>query len=135
MKIIIFILISTLIGFLISEYNHFKNMNDVDYISEENKVLIINESNQFSEEKLRHFILELNIKFPHIVLAQAKLESGHFKSKMFLTNNNFFGMKVARKRPTTNKGEQYGHAYYESWKDCVVDYAFYQAAYLNNLKT
>jgi flagellum-specific peptidoglycan hydrolase FlgJ len=46
-----------------------------------------------------------------------------------------FGMKEAKRRPTTNKGTQNGHAYFESWKDCVIDYAFYQAAYLNSLKT
>jgi flagellum-specific peptidoglycan hydrolase FlgJ len=44
-------------------------------------------------------------------------------------------MKVARMRPTTNKGEQNNHAYFNSWKDCVVDYAMYAAAYLNDIKT
>jgi len=109
--------------------------DDIKYISEETKMMIINEDRVFTEDKLKQFILELNIKFPHIVYAQARLESGYFKSKIFRTNNNFFGMKVARKRPTTNKGEQYGHAYFDSWRDCVVDYAFYQAAYLHDIKT
>ena len=44
-------------------------------------------------------------------------------------------MKVAKKRPTTNKGEENGHAYYETWQESVVDYAFYQAQYLNDIKT
>jgi len=134
-KIIVGVVLSSLIGFGYAEYKHTQRLNSIEYITEETRMLIINEENKFSEERLKQFILELNIRFPHIVLAQAKLESGYFKSKMFLANNNFFGMKVARKRPTTNKGEQYGHAYFDSWRDCVMDYAFYQAAYLNDIKT
>lgn len=134
-KIITGIILASLVGFGYSEYKHTEQLNSIEYITEETRMLIINEENKFSEERLKQFILELNIRFPHIVLAQAKLESGYFKSKMFRTNNNFFGMKVARKRPTTNKGEQYGHAYFDSWKDCVVDYAFYQAAYLHDIRT
>ena len=44
-------------------------------------------------------------------------------------------MKVAKIRPTTSKSTENGHAYYNSWKDCVVDYAFYQSYYLSNIKT
>ena len=44
-------------------------------------------------------------------------------------------MKVATRRPTTNKGEENGHAYYDNWKESVVDYAFYQAQYLSDIKT
>lgn len=113
-------------------------VNQVRYISEETKAIIINESNkenQFSPKKLKAYILELNIKYPHIVYAQAKLESGNFKSEIFKTNHNLFGMKVATRRPTTNKGEENGHAYYDNWKESVVDYAFYQAQYLSDIKT
>lgn len=113
-------------------------INQVKYISEETKAIIISESNkhnEFSPQKLKAYILELNIKFPHIVYAQARLESGNFKSEIFKTNHNLFGMKVATRRPTTNKGEENGHAYYDNWKESVQDYAMFAAAYLNNLKT
>lgn len=113
-------------------------INDIRYISSETKPIIIKESakeNEFSPKKLRAYILELNIKFPHIVYAQARLETGNFKSQIFKTNHNLFGMKVATLRPTTNKGEENGHAYYENWKESVVDYAFYQAQYLSDIKT
>ncbi len=134
-KIVGGVALAAMLGFGYAEYKHSQAINNIEYITEETRTLIINEENKFSEERLKQFILELNIRFPHIILAQAKLESGYFKSRMFRENNNFFGMKVAKRRPTTNKGEQYGHAYFDSWKDCVVDYAFYQAAYLNDLKT
>lgn len=111
-------------------------INDIRYISSETKSIIIKESakeNEFSPKKLRAYILELNIKFPHIVYAQARLETGNFKSEIFKTNHNLFGMKVATLRPTTNKGEENGHAYYEGWRESVVDYAMFRAAYLNNI--
>ena len=110
-------------------------VNDVKYISEETKSIILKQRDEFSKEKLKEYILELNIKYPHIVMAQAEIESGNFTSKIFKENHNLFGMKVATKRPTTNKGEQYKHAYYDSWRESVVDYAFYSAQYLSDLKT
>lgn len=103
--------------------------------TEEISKIIIKNEVEFSELALKNLLLDLNIRFPHIVLAQAKLESGNFKSHIFLENNNMFGMKEAKRRPTTNKGTQNGHAYFDNWRDCVIDYAFYQAAYLNDLKT
>lgn len=127
-----FIMSGIIVGLLIYR------LNQVKYISEETKAIIISESNkqnEFSPQKLKAYILELNVKFPHIVYAQARLESGNFKSEIFKTNHNLFGMKVATRRPTTNKGEENGHAYYDNWKESVVDYAFYQAQYLSDVKT
>jgi len=115
-----------------------RNINKVKFISEETKAIILREAdkeNEFSPEKLKAYILELNIKYPHIVMAQAEIETGHFTSQIFKENHNLFGMKVATKRPTTNKGEENGHAYYENWKESVVDYAFYSAQYLSDIKT
>jgi uncharacterized FlgJ-related protein len=114
------------------------NANNITYITEETKAIIIKENdkkNEFSETKLREYILELNIKFPHIVLAQSQLETGHYTSKIFKENNNLFGMKEAKQRPTTNKGTENDHAYYDNWKESVQDYAMYSARYLNQIKT
>lgn len=110
-------------------------VNNVKFITQETKEIIINEKNEFTPEKLKAYILELNLKFPHIIYAQARLESGNFNSPVFRSNHNLFGMKVATKRPTINKGEELGHAYYNNWRESVVDYAMYSAAYLNDIKT
>lgn len=115
-----------------------RHINDVKFISEETRSIILKEAdkeNEFSPEKLKAYILSLNIKYPHIVLAQAEIETGHFTSNIFKENHNLFGMKVATKRPTTNKGEENGHAYYDNWKESVVDYAFYSAQYLKDIKS
>lgn len=116
----------------------YHNINNVKYISAETKSIILKENdklNEFNPKRLKAYILELNIRFPHIVYAQARLESGNFNSNIFRTNNNLYGMRIATKRPSTNKGEENGFAYYENWKESVVDYAMFSAAYLNNIKT
>lgn len=104
-------------------------------VVEQKEPIVTSESSVFSKEELITYVKSLNLKFPHIILAQAQLESGNFSSRIFKENNNFFGMKQARSRPTTCIKLQHGHAYYNNWKDCVIDYALYQAAYLKKIKT
>lgn len=102
----------------------------------ESKIIILDEdSNKFSQDALVEELKRLNVRFPHIVLAQAILETGHYDSRIYHENNNLFGMKQAKARATTALGTNLGHAYYEDWKQSVVDYALYQAAYLNKLRT
>ena len=93
------------------------------------------EAVEFSEENLQLYMTEINLKFKHIVMAQAMIESGYFKSKIFQENHNMFGMKQAKSRQTTNIGVNRVHAKYASWLDCVLDYALYQARYLNKVKS
>ena len=104
-------------------------------LSEEEKLVIIQEHNQFSEDKLIDKLKELNVKFPYIALAQAKLETGNFTSKVFREGNNLFGMREAKQRITTAKGTENNHAYYYSWGESVLDYSFYQCRYLSNINT
>jgi hypothetical protein len=80
----------------------------------------------FTPENLSSEIQKLGIKHPDVVMAQAKWESAHFKSKVFQENNNLFGMKLARQRDTTAIGENRGHAKYKNWQDSVKDYKLWQ---------
>lgn len=112
------------------------NVSNHDNFESDISVININDTlNDFSEDKLIDMLISLNIKFPHIVLAQAKLESGNYSSKIFKENHNLFGMKEARVRIHTSKGTQFNHAYYSHWKESVYDYAFYQCRYLSTLHT
>lgn len=86
----------------------------------------------FSEEALIQAIKKMKFKHPHVVLAQAKVETGHFKSNIFRENNNLFGMKVAWNRPTTAVGRNRGHAVYRNWRESLLDYALYSSYYTNH---
>ena len=104
----------------------------------EKELIVLNlekEKSKFSEAKLIELLKALNVKFPHIVLAQSKLETGYYKSQVFKHNNNLFGMKQARVRVNTAKGTNLNHAYYKTWQESVYDYAFYSCRYLSNIKT
>ena len=109
--------------------------NKVQNLSQEEKLIVIREYNGFSEQRLIEKISQLNFRYPHIILAQAKLESGNFKSTIFLENNNMFGMKEAKLRANLAKGTNRNHAYYETWQDCILDYALYYSTYLSDIRT
>lgn len=68
------------------------------------------------------------IKFSHIVMAQAVLESSNFKSQVFKNNLNCFGMRVAAQRFTfaINSHDYGAYAKYESVEDCILDYKAFQ---------
>ena len=99
------------------------------------KILIAETQNTFSRDKFVDKIKNLNLKHPHIVYAQAMLESGDFSSKIFQENNNMFGMKQARIRINLAQGTQHHHAFFENWEDCLLDFAFHRATYFHKLKS
>jgi uncharacterized FlgJ-related protein len=121
--------LSLVLGFFVS------TRADIKHLTPEERLIVINGNNNFSEEKLIEKIKSLNFKFPNIVLAQAKLESGNFNSAIFLENHNMFGMKEAKLRANLAKGTNRSHAFYDTWEDSVLDYALYYSTYLCNIKT
>ena len=64
-----------------------------------------------NETNLKEELAKNNIPHANIVLAQAKLESGNFKSDLVRTHQNIFGLK---------KGNRYRR--YSHWAECVKDY-------------
>ena len=64
-----------------------------------------------NEKTLKEELIKNNIPHKDIVLAQAKLESAHFKSDLVKNNQNIFGLK---------KGNRYRK--YSHWTECVKDY-------------
>ena len=123
------LLLALLIAFLVGRRVRLSDLSEY-----EKELIVLNiqqEKNKFTEEKFITLINELNLRFPHIVMAQALLETGNFKSKVFLQNNNCFGMKQAQVRVNTAKGTSLNHAYYDTWLESVYDYAFYQCRYMS----
>ena len=97
------------------------------------KELVIKTNDDFTKEKFLKEIEKYSFKYPDIVVAQAMVESSHFKSPVFIENNNMFGMREAKVRISTSKGTNLNHAYYNTWKDCIADRALYEAQYLSKL--
>lgn len=84
---------------------------------------------------VRRYIATLNLRFPKIVYQQVMLESAWLTSPIYRQFNNMTGMQVATARPTTGKDVGNRFASYESWKECLLDYALWQAAYTSEIKT
>jgi hypothetical protein len=69
----------------------------------------------------------LPFKHKDVVVAQAVLESGWFKSKNCVRNNNLFGMRRAYTRTTTADSTIGGFAHYSNWRLSVIDYFLLQS--------
>ena len=79
-----------------------------------------------NEKNLRNEIKKLNLKYEDVIVAQYKIESNEGKSHIYLENHNFLGLKEAKLRPTTALGTNLGHAYYDKWESCLIDYSLWQ---------
>lgn len=120
-------------SFLLGRFQRFSLLDQY-----EKELLVITldaEKNKFNRDRLVDELKRLNVKYPHIVMAQSIIETGNFNSRIFKENNNLFGMKKATIRINTALGTQYGHALYDNWRESLYDYAFYQCRYLSDIKS
>jgi uncharacterized FlgJ-related protein len=104
----------------------------------EKEVIVISEYerlNAFTEERFLKFVSKTKVKYPDVVFCQAVIESNNFTSAIFVENNNMFGMKEAKTRPTLSTGTNRNHATFDTWQDCVLDYVIWQSRYASHIKT
>lgn len=109
--------------------------NAIRSMSAEERIMLVNDSDPFTEEKMAGMMKELNVRFAWIPMAQSMIETGHFHSDIFIENNNLFGMKEAKSRITTAIGTNKNHAEYNTWRESIYDYAFYQSRYLGKIRS
>ena len=128
------ILISSLFSFSGYTVGRLVKLTNLSHLEKELLVVDL-QRDDFTEEKLADLLKKLKIQYPEIVLAQARLETGGYKSRIFRENHNLFGMKEAVRRINTAQGTQYNHAYYEHWRESVYDYAFYQCRYMGQVRS
>ena len=98
--------------------------------TEQEVMIILAKKDRFTEKKFIKMVKGMNLRFPHIVHAQAYLESGGFNSPLFNENNNLFGMRNPSVRVNVSRGERKGYSYYNSWQESLYDYGLYNASYL-----
>lgn len=79
-----------------------------------------------NELTVKAYIKTLNLRFPKIVFQQVMVESGHLNSPISKDLNNLVGMECTTGRPTLgiNIGQRF--AKYNTWKECLADYALWQ---------
>lgn len=134
--IVIAILIITSSSYLIGHNSGIDSINRAELDPVEHEILIRKAcEDTFNIERFVIMLNETQVNFPYIVMAQSLLETNEFRSDIFLENNNLFGMREAKSRPTTAVGTNRSHAYYNHWRESVYDYVFYQCSYLRKIKT
>lgn len=104
-KVLISVLLFT-IGLLFSS-STIKPTIEREYVTVPIDKLELNKDNFFLVCKI------YDIKFPEIVYAQARLESGNFKSKLFQTKNNFLGLYNSKIKDFYE---------FDHWTDCLLGY-------------
>ena len=143
--LVIFISIGLSVLFTASYFNN-KSFNEKTVLTPKVKKPSVPKVKKISLKKdtlnfKQHLFLymdSIHLKYPKVVLAQAILESDHFKSNVCIKYNNLFGMKIPSRRPSLRiRTKSYTTTYssYKSWKESVVDYAFYQSTFIFNIKS
>jgi uncharacterized FlgJ-related protein len=105
------ILILILLGAFLVEVNHI----DIRTYKVSKPV---HQDTSFSKDNLKKYIKLIGIKHPDVVYAQAKLETGNFKSRVFRENNNLFGFIY--------KGK---YLKFNNWLECCRYYKKWQTKY------
>jgi len=84
------------------------------------------QNQEFSFDNLVLYLHLKRVKEAETIMKQAIIETGWFRSDLFLTYNNLFGMKRAARRATTAIGTGFGHAAYGHWTSSVDDYLMWK---------
>ena len=98
-------------------------------IAPEKKITQVVKTDAIPIPTVEEYIKKHRLKFSYIVLAQAKLESGHkHNSKLATETNNILGLRVAAQRYTfaTNSHDYGSFAEFASVEDCIKDYKAWQ---------
>lgn len=89
----------------------------------------------FTEDRMIEYANKIGIKYVDVMVAQSRIETGWYSSKIFKEGSNLFGMKLPKRRATTASGEHRNHAKYDSWIKSVEDYKLWQEMVLQKVNS
>ena len=84
-----------------------------------------------TDSAITHELVTLGCVLPNVALAQMKIETGHFTSKICKENKNIAGIKTSRSKLVV--GMKNEHCAYATYRDCLRDYVAIQNRYLTNI--
>ena len=84
-----------------------------------------------TDSAITHELVTLGCVLPNVALAQMKIETGHFTSKICKENKNIAGIRTSRSEYVI--GVKNGHCAYTTYRDCLRDYIRIQNRYLKNI--
>lgn len=107
----------------------------INTIFERIPVILAPREDLCTTENVTNYISKLHLKHQHIVWQQTVLESAHYSSPYFKMYNNVTGMHACSGRPSTGTDADPIMASYKNWKESLIDYAIWQAAYAANIES
>ena len=84
-----------------------------------------------SDSAILKELVQQDCVLPPMAVAQARIETGNYVSKVCLRNKNLFGIKYHKCEYVL--GENLNHASYKSFKDNIKCYIHIQNRYLRNI--
>jgi uncharacterized FlgJ-related protein len=113
-------------------YGSFTPVEIVKYVTIEKIVnKIVPEDIKLNDTSLVKELVKNDVMQINVALAQAKLETGYYKSRICRENKNLFGIKAHKCKYV--QGSKNNHAYYKTYKDNIACYAHIQRRYLKNI--
>lgn len=82
---------------------------------------------ELTKQNVIKFIKQLPLQHADILYQKIILETGHLTSQLATNYNNLTGMRVVKKRITTQSGIAIkGYGKYDDWRDSILDYLLWQ---------
>jgi hypothetical protein len=122
-KLVLNFIIGTFI-FVVLSFVFLQNTKLNNYIIKNRPIPVNKEIKdiQLNDSSITNKLIELGCILPNVALAQIKLESGHYKSKLTYTHKNIAGIM---------QGNEYKK--YDTYEACLKDYIKIQNRYLNQI--
>jgi len=94
--------------------------------SELQSVKNTNNDSIISQKILYQYLLSIRAPHAKVMLIQALIESGEFKSLLFRKNHNLFGMKLVTSRASSTPNSNAGYQSYNTWTESVTDFILWE---------
>jgi len=109
----------------------FSNPQTVVKVKNHRDTIVVPEDIKLNDSSITKELFKNDVMQINVALAQAKLETGYYKSKVCKENKNLFGIKYHKCKYV--KGQLNNHASYHTYKDNIKCYAHVQKKYLKNI--
>ena len=81
------------------------------------------------DSTLYYWAVSHRVQHPDLFCASVILESGAGKSRLAIEDRNLTGMRTCKRRFTTQVGNtNSGYGIYDSWRECLIDKAYWEHA-------
>jgi len=121
-------------GLLVLVMSSFANIFEPSIIYRTKEIIVekmVPEDIKLTDSAIVKELIKGGCMLPNVALAQAKLETGHYKSQVCKQNKNLFGIKKHKCKYVS--GENLNHATFKTYKDNIKCYLHIQEHYLKNI--